>query len=68
VEIRVIYKYRAPGEAPGDETTVESKSIDLTEDGADTLVTNHEVHRAVADDKLHLLGAPFEIWVGLVVS
>jgi len=32
VEIHVVYKYRAPGEAPGDETTIESKSIDLTED------------------------------------
>jgi hypothetical protein len=32
VEINVVYKYRAPGEAPGDETTIESKSIDLTED------------------------------------
>ena len=32
MEIHVVYKYRAPGEAPGDETTIESKSIDLAED------------------------------------
>jgi hypothetical protein len=32
VEINVVYKYRVPGGAPGDETTIESKSIDLTED------------------------------------
>jgi hypothetical protein len=32
VEINVVYRYRAPGGAPGDETTIESKSIDLTKD------------------------------------
>ena len=32
MELDVVYKYRAPGEAPGDETTIESKTIDLTED------------------------------------
>ncbi len=32
MEINVVYRYRAPAEAPGEETTIESKSIDLTED------------------------------------
>ncbi len=32
MEINVVYRYRAPAEAPGDETTIESKSIDLSED------------------------------------
>ena len=32
MEINVVYKYRAPAEAPGEETTIESKSIDLSED------------------------------------
>ena len=32
MEINVVYKYRAPAEAPGDESTIESKSIDLAED------------------------------------
>jgi hypothetical protein len=32
VEVNIVYKYRAPGEAPGEETTIESKSMDLTED------------------------------------
>ena len=32
MEVNIVYKYRAAGEAPGDETTIESKSMDLTED------------------------------------
>ena len=32
MEIHVVYKYRAPAGAPGDETTIESKSMDLTDD------------------------------------
>ena len=31
MEVNIVYKYRAPGEAPGDETTIESKSMDLTQ-------------------------------------
>ena len=32
MEIHVVYKYRAPAGAPGDETTIESRSMDLSDD------------------------------------